>query len=161
MENIKSFSEVKFEKGSFSSIFDDLECLGVILGQVFNISLKLKPFKFNNKIVTTHVELVSIKLPIKLDWREIEGKTFELPFNPQDIHIEPGTVYLEDVHNLAYARTLSFGKIDNGKILCKFTITFDFTLEGPKELGKPTIEGEALLDFDEKELDQVTKEAKS
>lgn len=157
--SINSWAEVVPSEGALTARIFENEHIGLKPTLFFDIDIPLEPFQFKGERVSTSVELNFIRLPVANDWREIAGQSYEFPVNPEEGYID-GSVYLDAAHNPADATRLAFGDIESGRISVKVQVTFDFTSEGPKELGAPTLEWTVSLNLNEQELDGVMAEAR-
>lgn len=157
--DIATFEEVVPRLGTLSARVFENENIGLEPTLFFDIEIPLQPFQFKGEEVSTSVCLQFIQIPVKNDWREIAGQTYPFPVNPEDGYID-GSIYLDNAHNPADAARLTFGQLEAGQISCKILTTFDFTYEGPEELGTPTVEWDIRLALNEEQLDRVMTEAR-
>ena len=157
--NITSLDEVVPAEGALTARIFENENIGLDPTLFFDILIPLQPFQFKGEDVSTSVSLEFIQLSIVADWREIAGQSYDFPVDPEEGCID-GSLYLEDAHNPADATRIAFGTIESGRISCRVEITFDFTCEGPEELGTPTLLWDVQLAIDEGELDRVLAEAR-
>ena len=158
--DITTFEQVTPAQGSLSARVFENENIGLEPTLFFDIQIPLQPFQFKGEEVDTSVALYFIRIPVEHDWREIAGQTYDFPVNPADGYID-GSVYLDHAHNPADATRLAFGQLETGQISCKVRITFEFTYEGPEELGTPTVEWDVRLSLDEEQLDRIMAEARN
>ena len=152
--DITGFDEVVPTEGTLTARIFENSHLGIEPTLVFDIDIPLEPFQFQGQQVSTSVRLDFIRLPVVDDWREIAGQVYEFPINPVEGYID-GSGYLDNVHNTADVTRLTFGPIESGRISCSLKVTFDFTYEGPEELGVLGLEWDIHLTFDEQKLDRV------
>lgn len=141
-----------------ASIFEN-EFLGIEKKLVFDITLPLKPFDFNGGLVETEYQLDFINLPIK-GIADLEGKEFVFPVNPDDGYID-GSMYLDNVHNMAFCSRIKFGKICGNSIEAELDIEVDFTIEGPENLGVQKGKLTSQIAFDPEKIKIILMEAES
>ncbi len=158
MTEITRFDEVVPSDGSLTARIFENQHIGLKPTLFFDIEIPIQPFRFNGEEISTAVRLEFIKIPVQSDWREIAGQSFDFPVNPEEGYID-GSIYLDGAHNPADATRLTFGTIESGRILCEARLSFDFTFEGPEELGMPTLTWNVPLLFDARQLDAVVSEA--
>ena len=114
----------------------DLKARHAILsGMPGDVSIKIlmNPFLRDQKIVDTSIRLDAINLPSNM-LRDLEGKSFEFPTNPNDGYID-GSIYLENSHHPVDVTSLNFSKSRDGQLtlIVKGVYVFDF--EGLDSLG--------------------------
>lgn len=133
------------------------EHVGLPLTLFFDIDLPVQPFEFDGEPQETSIRLEFIELPVR-DWREIFGRTFRFPINPEPGYID-GSVYIGNVHNPVDVTQIRFAQASGSRVAIVADICVDFTYEGPCELGQLRREWATSLDFDESALDQVFRAA--
>jgi hypothetical protein len=155
--SISDFNEVVPSEGTLTARIFQHEHSGAVPYLFFDIDVPLQTFTFDDEQVQTSLRLDFIEIPFQENWREISDQTYDFPVNPEAGYID-GSVYLGHAHNPADVTSLSFGKIESGRIVCKLKIHFDFTFERLDELGKPVLEWTVPLKIDEQSLDKVVHE---
>lgn len=123
----------------------------------FDIEIPLRPFKYQGEMQKTSVQLNFINFGVK-DWRDLPGKEFTFPKNPTEGYID-GSLYLADTHNPADTTRIRLGALKGKTLPAEVDIEFDFTYEGPAELGKVRVTWQVELSIDPSELDRVIAEA--
>lgn len=135
----------KPQQGYLEQRIDDSSSASDSLCLTHRISFSFQPFKLENEMVKTMLELGSISLPVKT-WKEISGRTFDFPVNPEDGYID-GSVNLFDAHNPADATKLKFGSFRGRMIPVSITLCIDFSFEGNKDYGVVPLQLDTVLEL--------------
>jgi hypothetical protein len=100
----------------------------ILSGAPGDVSIKIlmAPFLFDQEVVDTSIRLDGINLPSSM-LRDLAGKLFEFPTNPNDGYID-GSIYLESAHHPVDVTSLSFSKSRDGQLtlIVKGVYVFDF-----------------------------------
>ncbi|MBX9677767.1 MAG: hypothetical protein K2X38_03305 [Gemmataceae bacterium] len=124
----------------------------------FKIEIPLNPFQFQGETQVTSVRLDFIDFGV-FDWKELPNREFRFPKNPEDGYID-GSMYLGGTHNPADCTRIRFGNLEQKTLPTSLDIEFDFTYEGPIELGKVAVTWQVDLDVDSAGLDRVIEESR-
>ena len=124
----------------------------------YQIEIPLEPFVFDGDTQQTSVHVGDIGLPVR-SWRQLPGREFRFPVNPEPGYID-GSVYLAEAHHPAHATRIAFGELRGSVLTAIIDITFDFTFEGGvPEFGVFSVNWPVELDCDPLALDAMTREA--
>lgn len=93
-----------------------------------SIQILMIPFLLNQEIVDTSIRLDGIDLPSNM-LRDLAGKSFEFPINPDDGYID-GSIYLKNTHHPVDVTSLNFSKSRDGKLTLIVKGVYVFDLEG-------------------------------
>lgn len=126
---------------------------GTVRRLYFDITIPLEPFQFEGELQETSVRLNFIDFKLR-DWHELEQNAFRFPRNPDSGYID-GSVYVCGVHAPADATQIQFGKFNGVVLPTVIDLEFDFTYEGPRELGKPSVTWTIDLEINPDEFDAV------
>jgi hypothetical protein len=124
----------------------------------FDIEIPVEPFEFDGETQDTAVRLDFIEFDVT-DWRQLSVRTFGFPTNPTPGYID-GSMYLAGAHNPADVTTIRCGTVENNLLKAEIDIQFDFTYEGPEELGVIVVSWPVELVLDPSQLDAVFADAK-
>jgi len=124
----------------------------------FDIEISLQPFKFEDELQETSVYLNFIDFGVR-DWKMLSGSNFAFPKNPENGYID-GSMYLGGAHNPADATRIRFGDLVGNILPASIDIEFDFTYEGPAELGIIKVTWDVDLELNPQDLDRVMDEAR-
>ena len=109
----------------------DLKARHAILsGELGNVSIEImiSPFLHDQEIVDTSIHLDCINLPSSI-LRDLAGKSFEFPTNPNDGYID-GSIYLNNAHHPVDVTSLNFSKSRNGQLVLIVKGVYIFNYEG-------------------------------
>lgn len=98
------------------------------------ITILLRPFLREGEIVDTSIRLEGIDLPSNL-LRDLAGKAFEFPVNPDDGYID-GSIYLESAHHPVDVTSLNFSASRDGQLTLVVKGAYVFDFEGLDGLGR-------------------------
>lgn len=124
----------------------------------FDIEIPLESFEYEGETQDTAVRLDFIEFDVT-DWRELLGRTFAFPTKPTPGYID-GSMYLAGAHNPAGVTVIRCRTVENNLLKAEIDIRFDFTYEGPEELGVVAVSWPVELALDPSQLDAVFAEAK-
>lgn len=105
--------------------------LGKIRGTPGNYSIEipLAPFEIDDlEFEETAIELEGVSLP-SLDWRDLQGKRFEFPVNPEEGFID-ASVYIEHAHHPVDVTAITFIEGGEKRLKARLTLRFLFEQEG-------------------------------
>jgi hypothetical protein len=100
----------------------------------FSIEILMRPFFDDEEIVDTSLRLDGVNLVSGL-LRDLVGKTFEFPVNPDEGYID-GSIYLKGAHHPADVTSLQFNESRDGKVMLIAKGVYVFDFEGLDRLGK-------------------------
>lgn len=147
------------KRGTMTARVFDNPHTGIPPTLFFDIEIPVRPFKYKGKMQRTEVLLNFINFRVA-DWRELPGREFTFPTNPKKGYID-GSMYLDHAHNPADTTRIRFGPLKGKKTLpASLDIEFDFTFEGPEQLGKVAVTSQVDLRVEPEELDKVIEEAR-
>jgi hypothetical protein len=119
----------------------------------FDIEIPVEPFELDGETQETAVRLDFIQFDVT-DWRRLSGRTFRFPPSPTPGFID-GSLYLANAHNPADVTTIRCGTVENKVLKAEIDIQFDFTYEGPEEMGVIAVLWPVELALDPSQLDGV------
>lgn len=144
--------------GHLSARLFENQHIGLPLALFFDMEIPIEPFVFQGEEQKTAVRLNFIQFPVG-DWKELIGREFEFPVNPQPGYID-GSLYLDHVHNPTDVTRLRFGMLEGSNLPVALRGSIDFALEGPEELGTLSFDWSTRLLLNLRELDQIIAEAR-
>ena len=114
-----------------------------------NVSIKIniEPFELSlneySETVDTSLRLDSVEIPIKL--KELEGKEFTFPINPNDGYID-GSIYFFGAHSPVDVTKIIFGEISNKRLPISLETTWllEFEATGYENINKTVATNIAL-----------------
>lgn len=128
------------------------------LTRFFEFEIDVIPFEYENVVQKTKVILEFIDFKIE-DWQQLFDHEFAFPKNPEDGYID-GSMFLADVHNPADVTKISIGPRKENSVEINMDIEFDFTYEGPEELGIQSCHWSFRTELDINSFEQVFEEYK-
>ncbi len=108
-----------------------------------SIEVLLRPFYWNEELIDTSIRLDGIDLP-DVVLRQLVGKTFEFPLNPDAGAID-GSIYLDNKHHPVDVKQLAFdcSRHEGANVVIKGTYVFEY--EGLGDYGNmPFVFGVAV-----------------
>lgn len=124
----------------------------------FDIEIPIIPFEFRNETIETSFRSELIDFDV-VDWRDLSNKEFVFPDDPLENPID-ASVYLDHAHNPIDVLKIAFGEFSGDTVPVNLKMNFDFTYEGPEELGVVSVSWQTDLSFSRVELDAVFEEPK-
>src|SRR5215467_13687398 len=138
-----SSERFKPKRGTMNAHIVDNVSTGLKPELTYNIGIPLEPFDLGlddePQPVETSFRLESMNLPVS-DWRNLDGKSFELGQDDSD-----GSIYLGSVHNPVSTNRIKFTRLESLLFRIECTLFCDFEFEGAAE--NMTVELSADVDF--------------
>lgn len=139
--------------GQMSSRVFENPAIGIQSAIFCDIEIPIEPIEYSEEVYETSVRLEFIRFPVSA-WRLLEGQAFDFPINPTDGYID-GSIYLAHTHNPVDVTRIEFGAMENGQVMAKLDMLFDFEYEGLDEFGRFSKTWQVKLSFDEAQLDAI------
>ena len=92
------------------------------------ITIKLKPFNFDDEDVNQELKLENVALPAEII-ENLSETSFDFPPNPNVGYVE-SSIYIWSVHNPIDVLHINFGKVKDEYIEATFVFKFIFDYEG-------------------------------
>ena len=150
--------DLRPKPGSLTArVFENIN-IGLPPTLFFDIEIPLEPFEYDGETEETTVRLDFIEFKVG-DWRALPGKNFTFPTNPTLGYID-GSMYLAGAHNPADVTAIRCRALENDLLRAEVDLRFDFTYEGPEELGVVAVSWPVELVVDPSQLDAAFAEAR-
>lgn len=99
----------------------------------YTIEIPLAPFEIDDLEVETSIYLDHVSLP-SLDWKELKGRRFSFPVNPEQGYID-GSIYIEHAHHPVDVTAITFDDAEEDTLRARFAMRFLFEYEGLGDYG--------------------------